>query len=133
MQTADIQPMKKKASGRPFPPGVSGNPNGRPKIPPELQKYTGITHDKVRRLYEFYADKPLAELKALSKDETLAALDWNIVMSLINPDRFGFALDRSAGKIPDVNHNVNVNIGDPADYEEIPKDALLKLVGEKKE
>lgn len=27
---------KKKTRGRPFPKGVSGNPGGRPKIPPEI-------------------------------------------------------------------------------------------------
>ena len=112
-----------------FQKGTSGNPGGRPKLPEELKKFGGVTAERTRRLFDKYASMSVGELKDLAKDETLSGLEYNIVLALLDPNKFPFFLDRAVGKVKDVVEQTNINMDyEPSDYEEIPKEALIKLV-----
>jgi hypothetical protein len=107
----------------------SPNPGGRPRIPEELKKYGGITPERTRRLFDKFGSMSMAELRAAAQDMTLSGLEWNIVQALINPDKFPFFLDRAIGKTPERVEQTNLNIDfDPAEYEAVPVEALIKLV-----
>lgn len=55
-----------KARGRPFPPGQSGNPGGRPKLPADLREAYRAVHPRaVARLTELIESKdPAVALRA---------------------------------------------------------------------
>lgn len=108
---------------------ASPNPNGRPKIPTELLKYKGLCPDTIRRQFHRYSEMSRSELEVLKDDKSLTGLEWNIVMALLNPDKFPFFLDRTVGKVADRVESVNINIdADSEEYREIPREALVKLV-----
>ena len=59
---------KRKAGGRPFPKGVSGNPGGRPKVDPEVKAILkAAAPDAARRLVEMmYNENPKIAMWAIT-------------------------------------------------------------------
>ena len=113
-----------------FKPGVSGNPSGRPKVPDELKKYNGVTPERTRRLFDKYASMSMGQLRALAEDDSISGLEHNIVMSLLDPNKFPFFLDRAVGKVKEVVEQTNISLtpDDMKEYEEVPREALIALV-----
>lgn len=110
--------------------GQSGNKNGRPRIPEDLQKFQGLCPEIIRRKWHLYSEMRVAELKALLADEdSLMGIDRQLILSVLDPAKFPFMLDRTMGKVADRIEQVNVNIDmDNDEYKEIPREALVKLV-----
>lgn len=114
---------------KPWVKGQSGNPAGRPKIPPELQKHRGLCPDTIQRKWHLYSEMSVAELEVLVQDKTISGLDRQLIISVLDPNKFPFMLDRTVGKVADRVESVNVHIdADSEEYREIPREALIKLV-----
>ena len=95
---------KKRPRGKSFPKGVSGNPGGRPKLPPEI-----------------------VELRALCRHYTREAVEA-IVLVMTNPSTPGSArvtaaallLDRAWGRATaTIEHSVTVPVPAPPDYDKL--------------
>lgn len=119
-----------RANLRPWKPGQSGNPAGKPK---------GIlTADKYKQLVDRYWQMPLVEIQAALANPTLSAGE-HMVASVIShaiesgdTTRIEALLSRVIGKVKDEkDHNMNFNVslrGMPReDVIEIGKDALRYL------
>lgn len=98
----------RKTGGRDFVPGQSGNPNGRPPIPPDLKEIDKLTKDSYSRLLAKYMGLDREALEAIALDPKTPALDL-IVVSIIskaikNGDnaRLEALLQRSIGPVPKI-------------------------------
>lgn len=89
----------------PFPPGVSGNPGGRPKLPPELRAIKELTAEEINRTIAKYARMTKAELSAAITHADTPIYELHIASILAtgakigDPSRLGFLFDRSIGKV----------------------------------
>lgn len=125
----------KKQIGRPFQKGQSGNPSGRKPIDPEVRNAAHLTKEKlITILNEFInLDREQIALKLQDPKATMLELAVGHIIAKAAKDgdtlRLNFLFDRIVGKVTDVVQSTNVNIGiDHAEYEEIPREALVKLV-----
>lgn len=89
-----------KTGGRDFPPGVSGNPSGRPPLSPELLTARLLTHAEVRRIANELLEKSKEELAEILKDRRTparVAIFARLIKSAMwsaDPRRVAFLLDR---------------------------------------
>ena len=68
---AALTEPKKRTFGRPFPPGVSGNPSGRPKMNPEVKAILkAASPDAARALVELL-DSENEKIKLLAAQDIL--------------------------------------------------------------
>lgn len=104
MRTYNIKNLK------PFPPGVSGNPSGKPKkqLPEGLRDIESLTQREVVKLISKYARMTRGELAAAELSAKATALELAFV-SIFNKSiedgdftRVSFLLDRCIGKAPQV-------------------------------
>ena len=58
-----------------FKPGVSGNPSGRPLLPPELRAIRGMTHSEVAHLIAKLARMAIPALREAIQDKGTPALE----------------------------------------------------------
>ena len=89
-----------KTGGRDFPPGVSGNPAGRPPVSAELLTARLLTHAEVRRIANELLEKSKEELAEILKDRRTparVAIFARLIKSAMwsaDPRRVAFLLDR---------------------------------------
>ena len=90
-----------------FKPGVSGNPNGRPKTREDLKKVKLLNSDDVRRFLQKLLDMTAAQLHEMCSDEETPAMEMmiaNIIRrGVVDGDttRLNFLFDRTIGKAID--------------------------------
>jgi len=108
--------MSKTATGRPFLPGVSGNPNGRPKLPPEIKEAIKMTRAQFAELLVKYLGLSLLELSEVNKKLDTPALDKIVIAIISNAikkgdqQRLDFLINRIIGKVKEqVDHTSNGN------------------------
>jgi hypothetical protein len=95
----------KKAGGRDFLPGQSGNPRGRPKLRDDLRKVKVMTADEASRLIQKMMDRSLDELQQVVDDPDTPAMELMVAKvihkALLEGDaaRLGFLMDRTIGKV----------------------------------
>lgn len=89
---------------KPWKPGQSGNPGGRPTLPEELRAIKELTKEEVKRLFSKHLRATPPELLVVVKDQKASALDsWlaaGILKGIDQGDfsRLGFMLERVIGK-----------------------------------
>lgn len=95
-----------KIPGRPFPPGVSGNPGGRPKLPDDIKEARAMNQVEVARTLDRFLNLTREQLRARLADSSASALD-HLIGSIIvkgihhgDQRRLDFLLDRIIGKVP---------------------------------
>lgn len=111
------------ANLKPWPKGVSGNPQGTVKLPPELKAIRALTGHETARLIAKYARMPLDQIEITLKNPTTPALEAAIC-SIFNQAhkkgdwlRLAFLLDRALGKVTDVPPDIQEN--DNPEFEKI--------------
>ena len=91
----------------PWPPGTSGNPKGRPKIPEDVKKIRKLTLDEVKEVGELLLMSPRDAAKTLSKDPEASVLKvWlaRVVLKGLRFADYGMLdeiLNRLIGKTPE--------------------------------
>lgn len=110
---------------RPYKPGQSGNPSGKPKY--------AYSADQVKARMQKLMAEPMSALKALNESESISGMDAMIVACIIEGRRTGDfnrlngLLDRIVGKVTDKSE-VKVEATKADEFlDGIPKEALLKL------
>jgi hypothetical protein len=104
----------KKVIGKPFLPGQSGNPGGRPAVPEDVKRIRKLTNDEIKEVGALLLESKQSELEAmLASDDTPALRKWiaSVTVSGIktgDEKRLNAILDRVAGKIP---QHVDVSVG----------------------
>jgi hypothetical protein len=117
---------------KPFKPGQSGNPSGRPKLPKELRDVKEFTTEEIRRIIAKYMRLPKDELAELMKSGAgkLPMFEAMICSILANAyktgdfSRLDFCLNRSGHKMNDKAKVEIHNHGDAA------KAAIVKKMDE---
>jgi hypothetical protein len=90
-----------------FKPGKSGNPNGRPKLAPELITAKALTKEAAIRWLNEVVHANKDELNALMNDPSTPGLKLMMASVIAKGVKFGdyqrlnFMLDRLIGKIPE--------------------------------
>jgi hypothetical protein len=107
-----------------YPKGVSGNPNGRPKIPEDLKKARKLNQIEVGRIINRFMNQSVEFIKNEMEDENTSALEAMIGKIIIEAHKHGdysrvnFLFDRMIGKVTEkVEHTM-------------PKPTVIKLIGE---
>lgn len=110
---------------RPYKPGQSGNPSGKPKY--------AYSADQVRARIQNLMAQPLSALKEQRKSESISGMDAMIISCILEGyktgdfGRLNGLLDRIVGKVTDKSE-VKVETAAPDELlDSIPKEALLKL------
>ena len=97
---------EKKVIGRPFQPGQSGNPNGRPPVAADVLRIRKLTNDEIKEVGSILLNGRESDLEALLKDdETPILKKWMASVALTgmktgDEKKLNAILDRIAGKIP---------------------------------
>lgn len=92
---------------KPFKPGKSGNPSGRPKDPPGLKKITNLTKKELVDIGNLVIKKDMFELKRLATNPKATVLQRMIasvavkVISKGDMHALNLLLDRLVGKVKD--------------------------------
>ncbi len=95
-----------KSGGRDFSPGESGNPNGRPALPEDLNDARRLNKSELERILNESIHLTAEELGARIKAPTTTSLELivlKIIAAAVNRGderRLGFLLDRLVGPVP---------------------------------
>lgn len=94
---------------KPFQPGVSGNPKGRPRgIPDELMAIKSLSHLEITKLISKYARMTAPEMEEVIQNNKLSMLELSFCsmfkksIELGDFTRISFLLDRCIGKVKEV-------------------------------
>lgn len=121
-----------------FKKGVSGNPSGRKRIAPEIRNASHLTKQTLIKILNEFIHMDREQIAAKLQDPKATMLEMAVGHIIAKAAKEGdtmrlnFLFDRIVGKVTDVVENIHKD-GGLADYEEIPREALLKLVGDGKE
>lgn len=105
----------KKVVGRPWKKGQSGNPAGKPPLPPEVKALKKLTQADFETYAVTYLRMSISELERLENTKTLTTLEGIIIKNLIKAVKEGstsdlnFYLERMFGKVAQ-NLNVSTNL-----------------------
>jgi hypothetical protein len=113
-----------------FKPGQVATPGGRPKIPDELKAHKVLTKDEVSHTIAMYARMDAGALQELSVNPATKGIDRAIILNILDHHKLPIILDRVIGKVTEVVANIHVDYN-PEEYQEIPAEALIKLVSGK--
>lgn len=98
--------MKNTTGLKPWQPGQSGNPSGRPKIPKELQAIRSLSQIEVAKIVSKYAHMSQTEVAVLLKDPLLPMIEAAVASIFAHAvargdyARLSILLDRAVGKVP---------------------------------
>lgn len=90
-----------------FKPGQTGNPNGRPKIPKEIQSLRRLTRASLELVINRYVHLSYDDLRAQRQNGSLEVIDMAIVSILCKGIETGdqakvdYVIARLVGKIPE--------------------------------
>lgn len=96
---------RKKTGGRDFPPGVSGNYKGRPKVPEDLKTARWLNKIELERILNEYAYLPRPELEerltlpSTPPIELAVGRLWIETIDRGDERRLGFIIDRLVGPV----------------------------------
>lgn len=97
--------MAKKENPRAFKPGQSGNPNGRPPLPPDLKGARQLNKIELERMLNECIYLSASEIKSQLQDPTTPAIRL-IVLKIVgeaiskgDEKRLNFLLDRLIGAV----------------------------------
>lgn len=99
----DVRPPPPKDTR--FKPGISGNPGGRPKLPPHLKKVREFTADEIRRIISMYGRMEREELQAVVKNPATPMFDLMVAGIYAQAAKSGdyaraaWLVDRLVGKL----------------------------------
>lgn len=127
-----------KENLRPFKPGQSGNPGGRPKLPDDIKEARKLNQVELERIVNKYLYMDREAVKAAISSPKTPMMELMVASIVAQAAQKGdhlrldFVLNRMIGKVKDEkdhNHNFNVSLrGMPReDVIEIGKDALRYL------
>lgn len=117
---------------RPWQPGQSGNPSGRPKIPEHLRSIASLSQGEVCKLVSKYARMTRDELQQAIQAPSTPVLEMAIAsifaQSIKQGDytRLAFLLDRAIGKVPQV--ILSDEQEQKAALSELPRADLLQII-----
>lgn len=100
---------RRRGKGKPFPPGVSGNPKGRTPVAPQVREARQMNLAKLTEILTSLMAMSIDELNSLMKDPQTIAMTRLVATILIkgiqNGDqtRANFLFDRAFGKVQE-NH-----------------------------
>lgn len=77
-----MEEKKPRGKGRPFQKGVSGNPKGRPPLPPELKLIKELTVDELKRTIAKYFRLPKDQVELILEDGALPAIDHLVAATI---------------------------------------------------
>lgn len=112
-----------------FKPGQSGNPKGRPVLPPELRAIKILTPLELSAYVSKYAKMPAIEMKEAVLNPTLPMIELviaNIFMRAVEQgdyQRLAFLLDRAVGRPKEI-------ITEPDKFESMTNDDLINYIRE---
>lgn len=92
---------------KPWKPGQSGNPGGKPKLPEALKQYKKYATVEGQKQLFGYAGKSVQQIKADEKDQSLegikalAAKLWYLALVKNNMVAISILMDRIHGKVSD--------------------------------
>lgn len=121
---------------KPWKPGQSGNPSGRPKIPEHLRGILALMPDEVSRVIAKYARMQRPQLDAVVEAGLMPMLEGCIARifqeSYAKGDftRLSFLLDRAIGKVP-VIQPTDEEAAALQEIRDLSNEELIKLVKEK--
>jgi len=101
---------------KPFKPGESGNPRGRPRIRDNLKEVKLLSKTEMRRLIQKIVDMTPEELEVISKDKTVPALEMMLASVAYEAIRKGdqakinFLLERTIGKVAERHEHEVTNV-----------------------
>lgn len=110
--------LPKELNDHKFQPGVSGNPNGRPKLTPLQREARTLTLESLRNVIEVVLTGTLQDLKELIEDPKTPAVQVGIATAILKSIKSGDPTvlerfcERLVGKIPDkieVINNTQIN------------------------
>jgi len=113
---------------KPFKPGQSGNPSGKPK---QL-----LTKDKVSSIFQKFSCKNRIELQAVIDDQKSTMIEIMVASVMVKAAKEGdyarvqFLLDRAVGKVPNenINENLNANIDKDQLIDRVPVETVIEMV-----
>jgi hypothetical protein len=79
----------KKTGGKNFPPGVSGNPGGRPPLPDDVRIARDAARGEYDRIVARLISVPADQLEALAKNKKTPALERAVAKTLYVAGRSG--------------------------------------------
>lgn len=112
--------MSKNLQPHRFAPGVSGNPGGRPKLPPEIRAERKRNMGELIKLIAAHFGKTRKEARAARKRPEVTRLE-EAVMTFVeravkgDVNAFRYLMELMVGKIPE------------SDYDEYSEDELILL------
>lgn len=94
-----------KSGGRDYKPGESGNPAGKPAMPPEQKAFRNLTVKTFLELAQKYQHASREELKRVAEDQSTPAIELILVSWIRQAFQDHKAaeayLSRLIGKVPD--------------------------------
>jgi hypothetical protein len=116
-------------TGKGFRPGQSGNPNGRPK---DLLRSIGlnIANKKARKILSEEELDLIRRLDMNPNDITVIEAIMTLLATSTNKDKLELFMDRTFGKVPNININAEVTAAVVARFKNKFTDAELERIGE---
>jgi hypothetical protein len=121
---------------KPFKPGQSGNPNGRPKDPPDIKEAKKLTTHEMIRILNKFNHWTIAQLKEFCLNENNTVLEMMVARIMIKgikdgtPTNLTFLFDRLIGKVKD---QVEVSYPKPTVIKTVDGGSIVLGTSEKKE